>query len=638
MKRYLIIFFFSSLVLPVFAQKDSVWKKDLKEITIASERVQLYNIGSRTDKPDSLLHQFYKSSPIAALLEASSGLVIRSYGPGILATSSIRGGNSQQTALTWNGMSINSPVNGLTDLNLVPSYLFDGISVLPGLAGSLQGSGAISGGINLNNALLKQKGFSAEAMQTVGSFGMLSGGLKIYFTHNKWSHATKIFYSKTKNNYPFNNPAEVGNPKQNLTNAECKTFSVLHETGYQSSKAETFKISYWGNFAERQIPPTLFMQSTTAIQFDNIHKTMFQWDKAFKKFNLKFRSVLQKDYLRYNEAEMDINSISKSYFITNDAELRFKLFKNSGTSTGLVQTFAKARVANVLILETSNYNQSQRNQIAIWASHFHQFPSIRTRISGGIRQEMVDGKFLPFIPSVGFKTNLHNNWDVYGQTSRVYRIPTLNDLHWFPGGNPKLKPESGWAFELTTEFHKKTIRLDFTSSLTGFSRLINNWIQWQPLTVVIWSPVNIGNVNSRGLELRNTLKIRISKKFYCKTGFNFDYTISENRDSKNKNYLKQLIYIPYFKSSGFLILGYKNTVFMIQGIWVGKRYITSDNMDSIPGYTLLNLALNQNLKFEKTSCNVFLRVNNILDKRYEAIAWRPMPGINFEMGVSFKVD
>ncbi|MFM9944452.1 MAG: TonB-dependent receptor, partial [Bacteroidia bacterium] len=298
MNRYNIIYLFVFFALPVLGQNDSVCGGSLTGVTVTT-RIEIYNNGSRTDKPDSLLKPFFMSSSLASLLDASGGLVIRSYGPGVLASSSLRGGSAQQTTITWNGISINSPVHGQYDLNLVPSFLFDEALILPGIAGSLQGSGAISGSINLNNPQKKQKGFSAEVLQTMGSFETYNGGFKIYYLKNKWINTTKAFYSATQNNYPFNNRSEAGNPKENLTNARGKTLSVMHESGYQSKKSGNFKISYWGTFAERQIPPTLLMESSDAAQFDNIHKTMLQWDKQFKKLNFKFSSVVQKDYLKY---------------------------------------------------------------------------------------------------------------------------------------------------------------------------------------------------------------------------------------------------------------------------------------------------------------------------------------------------
>ncbi len=638
MNRNLIICILFYHALPVSGQQDSVWNKNLKEVIIQKYRIEHYNLGSRTDQPDSLLKRFFISSPIAGLLDASSGLVVRSYGPGVLATSSLRGGNAQQTSLSWNGVSINSPVNGLCDLNLVPSFLFDGVSVLPGIAGSLQGSGAISGGINLNSNQALTKGLSMELFQSVGSFGTFTGGLKMNFSKNNWSHTTKGFYTHFNNNYPFINYTEAGNPKQLLSNAKGQNYSVMHETGYNSKKIGRIKISYWGIFAQRQIPPTLLMQSSDSMQFHNNHKTMLQWDKPFKNVILKFRSVWQQDYLRYNDSPLDINSISKSIFITNDAELRFKLFKTFGTSIGIVQTYAKANVANVLTTETSIYNHSQRNQIAFWVSHFQELPVLRTRISASIRQEIVDSKPLPIMPSLGFKTHLNKNLDILGQTSRIYRIPTLNDLHWIPGGNPELRPESGWSFELGSEFHKKTEKVDFITSATAYSRLIANWIQWQPLNPQIWSPVNIGKVNSRGIEFRSTLKFILTKKIYTKTNFNFDYTKSENVDATNANYQKQLAYIPFYKLSGFIGFGYVNTFIMLNGIWVGKRFTTSDNSDFIAKYGLLNIAINQNLMIKKNNASVFFRINNILNKSYQPVVWRPMPGINFELGITLKME
>ncbi|MFM9946238.1 MAG: TonB-dependent receptor domain-containing protein, partial [Bacteroidia bacterium] len=341
-----------------------------------------------------------------------------------------------------------------------------------------------------------------------------------------------------------------------------------------------------------------------------------------------------KDYLKYTEPDFDINSVSKSVFVTNDAEVRFKFFKKSLSSVGVVQSSAQATVANFLITDTSISNQSTRNQIAFWASHYHHITIINTMISASIRQEIVDNKPLPFIPSLGFNTKLHKYFNIYGKIGRVYRIPTLNDLYWIPGGNPTLKPESGWAGELSGEFNRKTKKVDFTTSVTAFGRIIENWILWQPVSSQLWSPLNIGKVYSRGIEIRGNFKIFFTKNLSGRAGFSFDYTKSENKDINSTNFGKQLLYVPFVKSSLFvgLLPGYGFTI-LLNGIIVGKRYVSSDNLDFTPYYTLINFALSRDLKFKTTGITIFGKINNILDKYYETIIWRPMPGINYELGI-----
>jgi len=629
MKRFLFFFQFVFLIFPVIGQTDSVWKKNLKEVVISDERLDVFNTCGRVDKPDSLVKHLYNSNSLASLLDASSGLVIRSYGPGILATSSLRGGNAQQTALSWNGLSINSPVNGLSDLNLTPSFLFDNATLLPGIAGSLLGSGAISGGINLTNSSINKDPFSLKILQSFSSFGGINSGLSLNYSKNKWVNATKVYFNSAHNNYTFINTSEANNPIERLGNANYKILSVLQETGYNSTKAGIIKISYWGTFANRAIPATMLQAQSSAKQEDQGHKVMLNWDYTFKHSIVKIRSLYQNDFLKYTDSSQSIRSVSKSEYLTNDADWRFKLIPNSYTSLGWVQTSTNANV-NSFYNGTTVY----RAQTAFRASHFQQITKIKTSITMNIRQEIVDLKVIPFIPAFGFRTMLPKGFICFGQAGRVFRLPTLNDLYWSPGGNPNLKPESGWTEELSLEFQKKKKRVEFTTTITGYNRTISNWIQWQPLNAQVWSPINIGKVNSRGLEWQGRLKVQLTKNINTKLGLNFDYTQSQNMDPQSKSYQKQLIYIPYFKSSGFINMAFKKTNFITQYVLTGMRYTTTDNLESIPAYGVVNIALRQEFKKSAQVGDLFIKINNVLNASYQAIIWRPMPGINYEVGIN----
>lgn len=255
-----------------------------------------------------------------------------------------------------------------------------------------------------------------------------------------------------------------------------------------------------------------------------------------------------------------------------------------------------------------------------------------------LRQEIVDKKQLPLIPTLGFRTNLSKYLDIYGQFSRVYRIPTLNDMYWVPGGNTALKPESGWAGELSSEYYLEKKQLEFRSSITGFTRLISNWIQWQPLDAIIWTPINIGKVRSRGIEWRNTLKVMLSKTVSIHGSVSMDYTESTIYDKSNLNYQNQLIYIPYLKGAGYAAIMFKKTTFLVNSVMVGKRYTTSDNSYELPSYALLNLSINQQFGVRKILGDLFFKINNVTNTSYQAIAWRPMPGIHFETGITIKFN
>ena len=54
-------------------------------------------------------------------------LYIKNYGVGQLSTFSVRGLGPENVAILWEGLPINSPMNGLLDLNQVPNSLLQSI-------------------------------------------------------------------------------------------------------------------------------------------------------------------------------------------------------------------------------------------------------------------------------------------------------------------------------------------------------------------------------------------------------------------------------------------------------------------------------------------------------------------------------
>jgi len=626
MVRYLVLFSFLNFgILPVLAQTDSVMKKNLREISINAERSDLFNFGLNTDKPDSLLKHFVNSQNLGSLLDISSGIVIRSYGPGCLASTSLRGGTAQQTSLNWNGLTINSPVNGLNDLNLIPNFLFGNINVVPGLAGSIQGSSSIGGGINLSDNLLINKGVSGQALQSVGSFGNFTNGFKFNYSQKNWKSSTAWIYNQALNNFPFINRAEFGQPKQILENALGKTFSILHQSNLNTARMGSFKIWYWGSAAKREIPSTMLTYNSKAFQDDQSHKGMLQWSYQLKNLGLKYRSLWQNDYLVYDDSASYLRSVSTSNLFVNDAEVRINFNHLDVLSFGVLQTNSFAQATNYT-------STAVRNQTAFWSTYQISILKLKSIFTINFREEWLGDHRLPIIPGFGFRTKLNKSIEIYGQLSRVYRIPTLNDLYWNPGGNLLLKPETGWAEELSFRYNLKT----FDISLTGFSRIISNWILWQPINAQIWSPINIGQVKSQGIELRSNLILKLNSKIVSKFGMQANYTESFNDEKSDANYGKQLIYIPLNKVSGTAGISYLNSSFLVSALFVGKRYSSSDNEDIMQSYGLLNLALSQSFSIKKTKGDLFFKANNVLNKMYEAIIWRPMPGFNVELGVNYK--
>ena len=82
-----------------------------------------------------------------------------------------------------------------------------------------------------------------------------------------------------------------------------------------------------------------------------------------------------------------------------------------------------------------------------------------------------------------------------------HRTPTLNDLYWNPGGNPDLKDETGFSYDVSLSSNSAIGLFKFDSEITYYRMDVKNWIMWVPKgNGYIWEPVNFSDVVSQGIE------------------------------------------------------------------------------------------------------------------------------------------
>jgi vitamin B12 transporter len=75
------------------------------------------------------------------------------------------------------------------------------------------------------------------------------------------------------------------------------------------------------------------------------------------------------------------------------------------------------------------------------------------------------------------------------------------------------------------------------------------------------------------------------------------------------------------------LLGWKGISFLPDLQYYSRRYITTDNLSYLPGYALLNAQVGYKHAIKgRHALEAFLSVSNLLNKQYEEIAYRPMPG------------
>ncbi|HSZ25314.1 MAG TPA: TonB-dependent receptor, partial [Cytophagaceae bacterium] len=176
-------------------------------------------------------------------------------------------------------------------------------------------------------------------------------------------------------------------------------------------------------------------------------------------------------------------------------------------------------------------------------------------------------------------------------------------------------------------------------STTVFNRNIHNWILWVPAGNY-WVPENVLKVWSRGIENTIDLTLNIHQIKFT-TGLRFDYILSTNEKvpAGSENQLgKQLIYVPQYKG-GLKVGGiYHGYSLSYTHNYTGIVYTQADDAAFVNGYWLGNMIFSKLFIKGNTGISLLFKINNIWNKSYQVIAYRAMPGRNFEIGISIQLN
>ncbi|NQU85522.1 MAG: Plug domain-containing protein, partial [Mariniphaga sp.] len=123
----------------------------IKDINISTSRLENFALGTTIDKIESQIIIKNNSLLLTEIFSSLTGMSIKSYGLGGLSTISIRGASASHTAVMWNGLNIQSPMNGIANVSTVPAFLVSNISIQQGGSGTLYGNGAVGGVVHISS-------------------------------------------------------------------------------------------------------------------------------------------------------------------------------------------------------------------------------------------------------------------------------------------------------------------------------------------------------------------------------------------------------------------------------------------------------------------------------------------------------
>lgn len=604
----------------------------LAEIEVKSS-YSIKNYGFKHEKIDSGQLVPYLDGDLSTILTQYSPIFIKSYGNGGIATTSFRGTSANHTEIEWNGISINSPMLGQSDLSQVPVSQFDGIEVLYGAAGLARTIGAFGGVVNLVTIPEWNNRINVTFAQTVASFNTYTSTANIGLGNKTIQSVTKLNYTSSENDFPYYNDysqihEHQRNGAYNFGGIGQELFLRIGTKNFLSGRA-------WYSQDVRDIPPvtTNQNQNYASSQKDKALRTLIEWILLNPRYSLTIRSAFVDQFMNYKE-DTSINDNHQYYSWINKIRFNYSGIKNLNIKPGLDLTYDW--------VFSDAYNGPKTRSTFGISSEFSYDIRRNLELLLILRQDVIDGKAVPFVPAFGvdWRPFRKVNLSLAANISKNYRYPTLNDLYWAVSGNPDLIPETDYAGELglTYNYNNKKGTFFIESEVSGFYNNMINLILWTPVNGGnLWKPMNMKVVVARGFDVGLNMSWNVlGFMFSVNNNYTYCKSTSEKATSPDDASVgNQVIYVPVHLFNSTLAVKYLDFTLSYNFNWVSRRYIGTDNLSFMPGYNLSNIFLGKNIKFSNIVVSLQLQINNLFDLDYQSIASHPMPGRNYGLTIRF---
>lgn len=656
-------------------------KDTIREARITGIR-PLRETGINRTTFDSLAVKESIALSMAGLLSYNSSLFVKQYGRATLSTVAFRGTSASHTQVLWNGMKINSPMLGMTDFSMIPSYLVDEASLLHGTSSLQAVGGGLGGAVILGSRIPESEGFGLQYIQGFGSFLTADEFLRLTYGGEKFQSSTKLLLSTSENKFKYTNMdkkeirydenmniIDSWHPVEEYDSGSYRDFHIMQDFHFRTGDSHNISLSAWYLDSWRELPQLSVDygkdESFLNEQREKTVRTTFSWKKSWQRAKSGISAGYSGTWLDYDYArdkgngEMIYMTRSRSKVNTIYANAFYEQYFREkwllSANISLHQHFV------VSADESASVQDNGEREIGYDASRMEvsAFVSLKWKpaefagLSLSLREDVSGNSFSPIIPAFNTDFLLCREWRLYlkGSISRNYRFPTLNDLYFIPGGNPDLRPESGFTYDLGYSLGKRFgDKVEISAEGNWFDSRIKDWILWVPNGAKkdFYTPMNVMKVHAYGIEQKLGLDWKAGRGW--RLGFNGNFTWSpsvncgEPRSEGDESVGKQLVYIPEFSSSFTARASFRGWSVLWKWCWYSRRYTMSSNdytiSGSVPPYFMNDLTLSKKFDFRLAGLDISAAIKNLFDEKYLSVLARPMPGINFEifMGITPKFN
>ena len=589
-------------------------------------------------------HQIQEQQIHAAgeVLRQVPGVVVEQSGSaGTQTDVSIRGSTAAQTLILMDGVNVDSGATGGFDMADVTSDDLDRIEVVRGAGGALYGSSAIGGVVNLitreGSGPLKlsydsEGGNRATQRQSLvfdGAEGRLAySGALSYFS-------TTAFRPR---NASFDNLSGVARVDYHLS-PDTKF------TGFARYIRSNVSLVNFSNFITPVDPNA--HQRNEFMLYNGVVTHQFS-----DRLDGRLSAFFVRNDLRINDTPFPANLTAQRDRVPDETrgtnmELHYKWGEGIRSLAGF--DFKDRWVRSADLFETVDPPaqfftsfHARRQEYAGYLEQEGRLFNGMMLLTGGVR---VDGNSefgIEVSPSWTVAIPLER-WGLTlrGSYSEGFRAPSFNELFFPDFGNPKLNPEISSEYDggITKTFGETA---SFTA--TYFSRRVHSLIVAEPCTAFpgCVEAANAGRVDTQGVELVPAVQLMRG------LAFSGNLTVIDETHVSSSPEIRPLR-VPKYAAFALLTYAHKSLWKMDDAVSANLAYYFVGDRDDIDQTTAtiqnnaaynrfdLTMAYDAGIRYGRIRGEeVYVRVQNLLDRHYNEVIGFPSPQVNFVAGV--KVD
>lgn len=545
------------------------------------------------------------SSPatsIDEILQQIPGMDIRRRGAnGVQSDIGFRGSSFEQVLLLLNGIRMNDSQTGHNSLN-IPVDLEDveRIEIIKGPAARRFGQNAFAGAINIITKANPGKRVKIRA--EAGDYETYGLGLNANFGNEKSSNLLQA-NSNSSQGYRHNTDFEMKN------------------VFYQNQlKIKNGSIRLQAGISEKKFGANGFYSSPNATeQYEELQASIVSLahQQSFGKFKLNSNVYWRRgqDMYLFNREKPEIY---RNMHIGNNVggEVNSSYTSNLGT-TGLGVELRKE------FLASNNLGHRERFVSQVFFEHHFSLLDKKLNITPGISWANYSNEGNFFYPGLDIGYDFNSNHKIYGNVSKVHRVPTFTDLYYSSKtemGNVNLVPENAVSAEVGYQFQKSGI----LAKASGFMRNSNNAIDWvkNSLQDPIWYAQNVGEIDTKGVEFE------VNHQIFSFLKYSLGYTYLDTEFMQSNQFVSRYV-LDNLKHQVVAKLQIKFLKYFTKEFVY--RYNDRVNLGS---YNVLD----EKLSFNKKDFSVYVLVNNVTDSKYTETFGVPMPQRWFHIGFTYNIN